>query len=333
MSEGSTDNERELQREIPQRGGPESLSVVIPCFNEQEVLEELYRRLSIVLRALKIRYEVVLVDDGSSDRTWMMMEELAAKDANVKVIKLSRNFGHQLALSCGLDQARGAAVLIIDADLQDPPELLPKMLEIWRNGIDVVYGQRTSRAGETKLKRLLAYGFYRIISRITGVSIPADTGDFRLMDRKALDALLLLQERHRFVRGMVSWIGFKQAPIKYERPARFAGETKYPIKKSLKLAFDAITSFSYAPLRIASYLGLALSGLSFLYIVVVIALKFLGVNFPGYTSLMASVLLLGGVQLIVLGIIGEYVGRIFEQGQRRPLYLIESMRGEPLIER
>lgn len=311
--------------------GPKSISVVVPCFNEQEVVLELHRRLVAVLDVISIPYEIVLVDDGSSDRTWILMQELAQRSNCVKVIKLSRNFGHQLALSCGLDQARGEVVLIIDGDLQDPPELLPKMLELWRAGNDVVYGQRSSRAGETALKRFLAYSFYRLISRITGVSIPPDTGDFRLMDRRALDALLLLKERHRFVRGMVSWIGFRQVPLQYERPARFAGETKYPFRKSLQLAFDAITSFSYAPLRLASYLGIIISGFAFMYIAVVIALKILGVNFPGYTSLMASVLLLGGVQLIVLGIIGEYVGRIFEQGQGRPLYLIESVRGEPLL--
>lgn len=313
--------------------GPRSLSVVIPCFNEEAVLSELHRRLTGVLTPLGVSYEIVLIDDGSNDGTWVLMEQLAARDEHIKCIKLSRNFGHQLALSCGLDQARGDVILIIDADLQDPPELLPQMLDLWRAGNDVVYGQRSSRAGETAIKRFLAYSFYRIISRITGIAIPPDTGDFRLMDRRALDALLLLKERHRFVRGMVSWIGFQQAPILYERPARFAGETKYPIRKSLKLAFDAITSFSYAPLRLASYLGIMISCLAFVYIAVVILLKFLGVNFPGYTSLMASVLLLGGVQLIVLGIIGEYVGRIFEQGQHRPLYLIDSVRGEPLVRR
>ena len=310
--------------------GPSTISVVVPCFNESEVLAELHRRLAIVLDELKIPYEIILIDDGSIDGTWRLMEKLAAQSAHLKVVKLSRNFGHQLALSCGLDQARGDVVLIIDADLQDPPELLPEMLTLWRAGSDVVYGQRSSRAGETAVKKFLAFAFYRLISRITGVAIPADTGDFRLMDRRALNALLTLKERHRFVRGMVSWIGFQQTALQYERPARFAGQTKYPIKKSVKLAFDAITSFSYAPLRLASYLGIAISCLAFLYIALVIVLKFMGVNQAGYTSQMASILLLGGVQLIVLGIIGEYIGRIFEQGQGRPLYLVDRIHGEPL---
>ena len=316
---------------VPRSAAPASLSVVIPCYNEEEVLTELHRRLSAVLLNCGIpRTEVILVDDGSSDRTWQLMQELRARDGRIKIVRLSRNHGHQLALSCGLDQARGEVTLIIDADLQDPPELLSEMLGKWREGYDVVYGRRKSRAGETKMKRFLAYSFYRVIGNITGVEIPPDTGDFRLLDRKALDALLQLRERHRFVRGMVSWIGFQQTPVFYERPERFAGESKYPVRKSLKLAFDAITSFSYLPLRLASYLGVCISAVAFLYIIVVIGLKIAGINFPGYTSLMGSILLLGGVQLIVLGIIGEYVGRIFEQGQHRPLYLVERIEGEPL---
>lgn len=307
-----------------------NLSIVIPCFNEEEVLGELQKRLSKVVTELNLPTEIILIDDGSKDTTWELMKKLSKEDARYKVIKLSRNFGHQLALTCGLEQAKGEVIVILDADLQDPPELIPDMLELWRQGFDVVYGLRTKRAGETFLKKFFAFAFYRSIEKITKIKIPRDTGDFRLMDRKALNALLQLKEKHRFIRGMVSWVGFNQTPIPYQRPERFAGETKYPFRKSLMLAFDAITSFSYAPLRLASYLGAAISGFAFLYIAVVIILKFLNYNFSGYTSIMASILLLGGVQLIVLGIIGEYVGRIFEQGQNRPLYLIDDIKGEPL---
>ncbi|NDC38588.1 MAG: glycosyltransferase [Proteobacteria bacterium] len=316
---------------IPRKTPPQSLSVVVPCYNEQEVLLELHRRVAAAVVSSGIpSAEIILVDDGSKDSTWQLMTELQRKDPTLKVIRLSRNYGHQLALTCGLDHAGGEVVLIIDADLQDPPELLTDMLQLWQDGYDVVYGKRRRRHGERPLKRFFAYSFYRLISHITGIEIPSDTGDFRLIDRRALQALLTLREKHRFVRGMVSWIGYHQTPLMYDRPERFAGETKYPFKKSLKLAFDAITSFSYAPLRLASYMGAVLSGLSFLYILVVIGLKIAGINFPGYTSIMASLLLLGGVQLMVLGIIGEYVGRIFEQGQGRPLYFIDRIEGEPL---
>ncbi len=313
-------------------GIPASLSVVCPCYNEEEVLSELHRRLVAVIATCGIpTVEVLLVDDGSRDATWPMIQQLAERDSRIRAIKLSRNFGHQLALTCGLDRCQGDVVLIIDADLQDPPELLMPMLEKMREGFDVVYGVRRRREGESPSKRFFAYAFYRILSRVTGVAIPADTGDFRLVSRRALNTLLQLRERHRFVRGMVPWIGYKQAPIVYDRPQRFAGETKYPFRKSLKLAFDAITSFSTHPLRLASYLGLGVSGFAFLYIVVVVVLKLCGINFPGYTSLMASILLLGGVQLVVLGIVGEYVGRIFEQGQNRPLYIVDDEVGQPAL--
>lgn len=285
----------------------------------------LYQRLTAVIATCGIsEVEVVLVDDGSRDKTWKMIQELAQRDSRLRAIKLSRNFGHQLALTCGLDRCMGEVILIIDADLQDPPELLMPMLEKMKEGYDVVYGVRRRREGESASKRFFAFAFYRLLSRVTGVAIPADTGDFRLMTRRALNTLLQLRERHRFVRGMVSWIGYRQAPLPYDRPQRFAGETKYPFRKSLRLAFDAITSFSTQPLRLASYLGLGVSGFAFVYIVVVVVLKLFGVNFPGYTSLMASILLLGGVQLVVLGIVGEYVGRIFEQGQNRPLYIVDD---------
>ncbi|RIL11831.1 MAG: glycosyltransferase [Proteobacteria bacterium] len=309
---------------------PSSISVVVPCYNEEDGVRELHRRVSAVLKELGAPHEIVLVDDGSKDGTWKIMQELKAQDSSLKAIKLSRNHGHQLALSCGLDQAKGQVVVVMDADLQDPPELIPEMLKLWREGFDVVYGKRKVRHGEGILKRFFAFAFYRIFRKVTGFELPSDTGDFRLMDRRAVDALIALRERHRFIRGMVSWIGFKQTPLLYERPPRYAGDTKYPFRKSFFLAIDAITSFSFVPLRLASYLGVGVSIFAFIYIIIVIILKFMGINFPGYTSIMATVLLLGGVQLVVLGIMGEYVGRIFEQGQRRPLYLIDQVVGEPL---
>ena len=314
----------------PRNRTPESISLVIPCYNEEDVLPELRRRLQELVAQYTCPVEVVLIDDGSKDQTWNIINQYATEDNFIKAIRLSRNFGHQTAITCGLDQTRGEVVVILDADLQDPPELIPDMIKEWSDGYDVVYGQRKKRAGESLSKKFFAFAFYRIFEKIAGLQVPKDTGDFRLMDRRAVDALQSLRERHRFVRGMVSWIGYHQKALQYDRPERFAGVTKYPFRKSLFLAIDAITSFTYAPLRLASYLGVATSALAFLYIFVVLFLKVLGINFPGYTSIMASILLLGGVQLTVLGILGEYVGRIFEQGQQRPLYLVDQINGEPL---
>jgi len=314
----------------PRNRAPLSMSLVIPCYNEEEVLPELRHRLKELVAKYSFPIEVVLIDDGSKDNTWPMIHSYSNEDGFIKAVRLARNFGHQTAITCGLDQTRGEVVVILDADLQDPPELIPEMLKEWSDGYDVVYGQRRKRAGESTSKKFFAFAFYRIFEKIAGLKVPRDTGDFRLMDRRAVDALQSLRERHRFVRGMVSWIGYHQKAVPYDRPERFAGVTKYPFRKSLFLAIDAITSFTYAPLRVASYLGLATSALAFLYIVVVVALKLVGVSFPGYTSIMAAILLLGGVQLTVLGILGEYVGRIFEQGQQRPLYLIDQVQGEPI---
>ena len=314
----------------PRNRAPLSMSLVIPCYNEEDVLPELRRRLKDLVSKYSFPIEVVLIDDGSKDNTWPMIHSYSQEDGFIKAVRLARNFGHQTAITCGLDQTRGEVVVILDADLQDPPELIPEMLQEWSEGYDVVYGQRRKRAGESTSKKFFAFAFYRIFEKIAGLKVPRDTGDFRLMDRRAVDALQSLRERHRFVRGMVSWIGYHQKAVQYDRPERFAGVTKYPFRKSLFLAIDAITSFTYAPLRLASYLGLATSALAFLYIVVVVALKLVGISFPGYTSIMAAILLLGGVQLTVLGILGEYVGRIFEQGQQRPLYLVDQVQGEPL---
>lgn len=314
----------------PRNRAPRSLSLVIPCYNEEEVLPELRRRLQELVAQYSFPIEVVLIDDGSRDNTWPLICKYSQEDTFVKAVRLARNFGHQTAITCGLDQTRGEVVVILDADLQDPPELIPEMIEAWKDGYDVVYGQRKKRAGESVSKKFFAFAFYRIFEKVAGLTVPRDTGDFRLMDRRAVDALQSLRERHRFVRGMVSWIGYHQRAIQYDRPERFAGVTKYPFRKSLFLAIDAITSFTFAPLRIASYLGLATSMFAFLYIGVVIILKICGISFPGYTSIMAAILLLGGVQLSVLGILGEYIGRIFEQGQQRPLYLVDQVQGEPL---
>ena len=314
----------------PRQRDPRSISLVIPCYNEEDVLPELRRRLREVVAQYSCPVEVILIDDGSKDQTWPLLQQYAAEDSFIKSIRLSRNFGHQTAITCGLDQTGGEVVVILDADLQDPPELIPDMIAEWRDGYDVVYGQRRKRHGESVSKKFFAFSFYRIFEKVAGLKVPRDTGDFRLMDRRAVDALQSLRERHRFVRGMVSWIGYHQKALPYDRPERFAGVTKYPFRKSLFLAIDAITSFTYAPLRIASYLGVATSLLAFSYIFIILLLKVLGINFPGYTSIMASILLLGGVQLTVLGILGEYVGRIFEQGQQRPLYLIDQIQGDPL---
>ena len=312
-------------------GSLRSLSVVIPCFNEEEVLHQLISRLGAVLAQIGIPTEIILVDDGSRDRTWSILTEFQALNPRLKAVKLSRNFGHQQALTCGLDHAQGEAVVVLDADLQDPPELIPEMIAKWHEGYDIVYAKRRHREGETASKKLFAFAFYRVFRLITGFSLPEDTGDCRLMDHRALTAFRSMREPQRFIRGMVSWVGFEQTAVMYDRPPRAAGTTKYPIRKSLMLAIDAITSFSYLPLRFASFMGMVVSAFSLLYIFVVFVKMALGKNLPGYTSLMAAVLFLGGVQLLVLGILGEYVGRIYDQGKHRPLYLVDQIRGTPTL--
>jgi dolichol-phosphate mannosyltransferase len=314
----------------PRKQAPKSVRVIVPCYNEEAVFPELLQRLTHVLDNLDVPCDVLFVDDGSSDASFQLAFEASAADERFSVIRLSRNFGHQIAISCGLDNSDAEVVVIMDADLQDPPELIPDMISLWTQGYDVVYGQRSQRSGESAFKRLCAYAFYRVINSLTGINIPVDTGDFRLMDRRAVDAFCRLGERQRFVRGMVTWIGFHQTALVYQRPIRAAGDTKYPFRKSLLLAIDAITSFSYAPLRLASWLGFGLSVVAFLYIVFVIGLKIAGINFRGYTSLMGAILLLGGVQLIVLGVIGEYLGRIYEEVKKRPLYYVDRRIGRAL---
>jgi dolichol-phosphate mannosyltransferase len=305
------------------------LSIVVPCFNEEACLGVLHERLSASARAaVGDDYEIVLVNDGSRDGSWPMMQRMAAGDPKVVAVNLSRNHGHQLALTAGLDLCRGRHIFIIDADLQDPPELLKDMLGTMEaEQADVVYGVRKSRAGETAFKRATAHGFYRLLSRATEVDIPLDTGDFRLMSRRALDALLAMPEQARFIRGMVAWIGFKQAPFLYDRSERFAGTTKYPFSKMLRFALDALTGFSSAPLKLASHAGLALSIGSVLMILYIAFAWSAGRNVPGWTSLMLVVVVLGAVQMFVLALMGEYIGRLYNEAKRRPLYIVQEIAG------
>lgn len=308
-----------------------ALSIVVPCYNEVECLRLLHRRLSEVARAtVGDDHEILLVNDGSRDDSWPLMQELSATDPRLVCVNLSRNHGHQLALTAGLDLARGDRILIIDADLQDPPELLGPMLETMeREGADVVYGVRRSRAGETHFKKATAAGFYRLLAKATDIDIPVDAGDFRLMSRRALDVLLAMPEQARFIRGMVAWIGFRQVPFLYDRAERAAGETKYPLTKMLRFAFDALTGFSSAPLKLASHAGLMLS-LSSILIILYIGYAFLtGRNIQGWTSLMLVVVVLGAVQMFVLAMMGEYIGRLYSQAKNRPLYIVQDIAGTP----
>lgn len=307
-----------------------ALSIVVPCYNEEGCLATLYERLSGAARASAgDDYELVLVNDGSLDGSWSLMRQIAAGDPHVVAINLSRNHGHQLALTAGLDLCRGEKILIIDADLQDPPELLAAMLQKMSEcQADVVYGVRKSRRGDTAFKKATAHGFYRILSRATDVKIPLDTGDFRLMSRRALDAFLSMPEQARFIRGMVAWIGFKQVPFAYDRDERFAGETKYPLKKMIRFALDALTGFSSAPLKLASHAGLALSVGSVLLIAYIAYAWLVGRNIPGWTSLMLVVVILGAVQMFVLALMGEYIGRLYNEVKKRPLYIVQQVAGE-----
>ena len=306
-----------------------ALSIVVPCFNEEACLGELYQRLSAAARsAVGSDYELVLVNDGSRDGSWAAMQQLAETDRNLVAINLSRNHGHQLALTAGLDLSRGDIVLIIDADLQDPPELLGPMLQAMREqDADVVYGVRKSRAGETAFKRATAHGFYRLLSRATEVDIPLDAGDFRLMSRRALDALLAMPEQARFIRGMVAWIGFRQVPFAYDRHERFAGETKYPFSKMVRFAFDALTGFSSAPLKLASHFGLGLSVGSVLLVLYIAYAWLAGHSIQGWTSLMLVVVILGAIQMFVLALMGEYIGRLYNEAKGRPLYIVQDIAG------
>ncbi|NJO81688.1 MAG: glycosyltransferase family 2 protein [Blastochloris sp.] len=307
-------------------------SVVAPVYNEEQLVEEFCRRTIAALEPLGEPFELVLVNDGCRDRSPEIMRAMHERDPRVKVINFSKNFGHQIAITAGTDYARGQAVVVIDSDLQDPPEVIPELIERWREGYEVVYAVRAERAGETWFKKLTAALFYRLIVKITNVNIPVDTGDFRLMDRKVVDAIGSLREHHRFMRGLSVWVGFRQTGVNYRRHARSAGETKYPLRKMLKFALDGITSFSYLPLQLATYMGFVVAALSLLFILVVIGLRLFSPQaedaaFYGQASTLASVLFIGAVQLISLGIIGEYVGRIYDEVKGRPLYIVAEALG------
>jgi glycosyltransferase involved in cell wall biosynthesis len=301
------------------------LSVVVPVFNEQEVLPEFHKRTTAVLGALSVDWEIVYVNDGSRDRTLEVLEGIQREDQHAAVVDLSRNFGKEIALTAGLDYARGDAVVVIDADLQDPPELIPDLVQGWHEGYDVVYAKRTRRDGETFMKKLTAHLFYRLIRRVTRFEIPADTGDFRLLSRRAVDALKQLREQHRFMKGLFAWIGYPQKAVAYRRDARFAGETKWNFWKLWNFAIEGITSFTIAPLKFATYLGLTVALYAFVYAGWTILKTLLfGNAVPGYPSLLVVVLFLGGVQLLAIGILGEYVGRMFNETKGRPLYLVNA---------
>jgi dolichol-phosphate mannosyltransferase len=305
-------------------------SIVAPVYNEICCLDELYQRLAEVMDHADGEWELVLVDDGSTDGSTEKIRELAMQDKRVSPVIFARNFGHQIAVTAGLDYSRGDAVIIIDADLQDPPEVILELIQKWREGYEVVYAQRSEREGETFFKRVTASLFYRTIYRITDVKIPLDTGDFRLLDRKVVNVMNSMRERHRFLRGMSAWVGFRSVGVPYKRAARFAGSTKYPFKKMLKLALTAVTSFSYVPLQIAMWVGFISAGAAILAIPVVIVLRLIGSQFFfGQATTLIAVLFLGGVQLISLGILGEYVGRIYDEVKGRPLYIVSEAPDDP----
>ncbi|MCW5736226.1 MAG: glycosyltransferase family 2 protein [Enhydrobacter sp.] len=304
-----------------------ALSVVVPCFDEEGVFPAFLARMTAVLDRIEGASEIVVVDDGSRDATWRLMAEASARDPRIVAVRLMRNHGHQLALTAGLSICRGERVLIIDADLQDPPELLPDMMARLDAGADVVYGQRRERAGESLFKRLTAAAFYRLIGRMSDVEIPPDTGDFRLVTRRVLDMLLAMPERHRFIRGMVAWVGGRQEPIAYDRAPRAAGESKYPVSKMIRFAADAITGFSVVPLLASMTIGWIMAAVGFAFFVYSIVGWLMHSNLPGWTSLMAAIGLLGGMQFLMLGVIGAYLGRLYDQSKGRPLFLIRDIVG------
>jgi len=302
-----------------------TLSLVLPVFNEAEVIPELHEALQSFLKELATDTEVIFVDDGSKDATFDLLKDLALKDARYRILSFSRNFGHQAAITAGVDHARGEAVVVMDADLQDPPSVVLEMMKMWREGFDVVYGKRRSRAGETFFKKITAKIFYRMFAAMIPIEVPLDTGDFRLMSRRVVLTLRALRETHRFVRGMVSWIGFKQTAVLYDRPARVAGETKYPLRKMVRFAIDGITSFSILPLRFSTYLGMTVATFSVLYAIYAVIDRFvLHHTVPGWTTTVVLIALLASVQLLMIGILGEYIGRIYEAVKLRPLYVVRD---------
>lgn len=300
-------------------------TIIVPVYNEEAVINETYRRLTLVMQSLGQAYELLFVNDGSVDRTVEIIRALAEKDECIRLLDFSRNFGHQIAITAGMDNARGDAIIIIDADLQDPPETIPLMIEKWQEGYEVVYAKRSQREGETLFKKWTASLFYRVLHTMTDINIPLDTGDFRLIDRKVCDVMHSIREKNRFVRGLISWVGFRQTAVEYVRAERFAGETKYPLKKMLRFAMDGITSFSLKPLKLASYMGAVISLTSFVYLLIILAQRLFTTSVvSGWALPMACLLLLNGVILIILGILGEYVGRIYDETKNRPLYILRG---------
>ena len=305
--------------------GKRLLSVVVPVFNEQEVLPEFHRRISAVFDGLDIQAQIIYVNDGSTDQTLETVSDLRGRDLRVAVLDLSRNFGKEIALTAGIDHAEGDAVVVIDADLQDPPELIPELVNEWQRGFDVVYAKRTVRDGESMFKRATAFAFYRIIGNLSRVTIPEDTGDFRLLSRRAVESLKQLREQHRFMKGLFAWIGYPQKAVPYKRDARFAGKTKWNYWRLWNFALEGITSFTTAPLKIATYIGFTTALGAFLYgLYMIIRTLILGNPVQGYPSLLVVVLFLGGMQLLSIGIVGEYLGRMFDETKRRPLYFLKE---------
>ena len=304
------------------------LSVVAPVCNEEATIEEFFRRVCAILDDLP--FELIVVDDGSTDATPSLLERLAGADPRLRVLRLSRNFGHQAAITAGIDHADGDVTVMMDADLQDPPELIPQMLDQWRHGFDVVYALRRSRAGETRSKLAATRWFYRLFSRLARIDLE-NSGDFRLLDRRALDALRSMRERNRFVRGMSVWVGFAQKAVPYDREPRFAGETKYTPRRLFRFSLDAISSFSHVPLQMATILGFAFSAVAFLGIPVAIGFRIAGEFVPGITTVLLVVLLLGGIQLITVGIIGEYLGRVYDEVKQRPIYVVRESINVPAV--
>lgn len=304
-------------------------SIVIPAYNEEDVLCETYKRLTAALASLE-NYELIFVNDGSRDQTAQIIYGFVKSDARVRLLNFSRNFGHQAAITAGIDYSRGDAVIIIDADLQDPPEVIPEMAHLWKQGYEVVYGKRKKRRGETAFKKASAKAYYRFLNKMTNVDIPVDTGDFRLLDRKVCNALKSLREKTRYVRGLVSWVGYKQIAVEYVRDERYAGETKYPLSKMIKFAMDGITAFSYRPLKLATSLGFLLSVGSFIYLLVIVFQRlFTNSTITGWASTIAVILLSQGIILMILGLMGEYIGRIYEEIKDRPLYIVSESLGFP----
>lgn len=311
---------------VEARAMPPTISVVAPIYNESDVLPYFYERVTRVMESLGATYELVFVNDGSHDASTEILASLQERDQRVRVVTFSRNFGHQVAITAGMDYALGDAVAIIDSDLQDPPEVIPDMVAAWRQGAEVVYAQRRQRPGETRFKLLTAALFYRLIRRLTAVAIPPNVGDFRLLDRQVVDVLTTMREHRRFMRGLSVWVGFRQQAVLYDRHERYAGTTKYPLAKMVRFALDAITGFSFVPLQLATSVGFALAGVSVLSIAAAIVLRLFGGAIQGQTTTLIAVLFLGGIQLIFLGIMGEYLGRIYDEVRQRPLYIARETR-------